>query len=136
MKHTLVRLAASGAAVCLATWLSLLAAGDTGLQRSISYGAVTLFEHPLAVALVVATGFGVAYLCVARMGVRPLPLVAMVLLGDAFAGLILAPVLIGELEPIHAPGVFAAVSVLGVQPAAALAGAAVARIRSRDIQRP
>jgi hypothetical protein len=135
MKQPGLRLAVGSTAVCLGTWLALLAAGNTGLQRSISRGALTLFEQPLAVALVAATGFVIAYACAKRLRLAALPLVVGVLLGDAFAGLILAPIAVGELEPIHAPLVFAAVSVLGVQPAAALAGAAIARRRSRDIGR-
>ena len=134
MRQPVVGLAVGSAAVCLGTWFALLAAGDTGLQWSISKGAATLFEQPLVVALVAATGFVIAFVCANRLQLAALPLLVGVLLGDAFAGLVLAPILIGELEPIHAPLVFAAVSVLGVQPAAALAGAALAR-RSRDIRR-
>ncbi|MGI8928655.1 MAG: hypothetical protein ACR2H0_04220 [Candidatus Limnocylindrales bacterium] len=135
MKHGAVRLVAGSAAVCLATWLALLTAGNTGLQRSITKGALTLFEQPLTVALVAAAGFGIAYVMATRLRLGALPILLGVLLGDAFAGLILAPVAIGELEPIHAPLVFAAVTVLGVQPAAALIGAVAARQRSRDIGR-
>jgi hypothetical protein len=78
-------------------------------------------------------GFGVAYLVSSRLRLAPIPLLIGVLLGDAIAGLMLAPTAIGELEPIHAQIVFAAVSVLGVQPAAAFIGAAVGRRRSRDV---
>lgn len=133
MKQDVVRLAAGSAAVCLATWVALLAAGGVGLQRSISKGALTLFEQPLVVVLVAAMGFGVAYLVASRLRLAQVPLLFGVLLGDAIAGLILAPLAVGELEPIHAPIVFAAVSVVGIQPAAAFIGAAVRRRRSRDV---
>ncbi len=135
MRHWVLRLAVGSAAVCLGTWLALLTAGNTGLQWSITKGAPTLFEQPLVVALVAATGFVIAYVCANRLDLAPWPLFVGVLVGDAIAGLVLAPIAIGELEPIHAPLVFAAVSALGVQPAAALAGAAIARLRSRDIGR-
>ena len=130
MRQSVLRLAVGSAAVCLGTWLALLAAGNVGLQWSISRGASTLFEQPRVVALVAATGFLIAYVCAKQLHLAALPLLIGVVLGDAFAGLVLAPIAVGELEPIHAPLVFAAVSVLGVQPAAALAGAAIARRRS------
>src|SRR5688572_21374988 len=123
MRESVLRLVAGSAAVCLGTWLALLTAGNTGLQRSISTGALTLFEQPMVVALVAATGFAIAYACAKRLRLAAVPLVVGVLLGDALAGLVLAPIAVGELEPIHAPLVLAAVSVLGIQPAAALAGA-------------
>ena len=123
MNQPLVRLVAASGVVCLATWLALLAAGNVGLQRSISRGAQTLFEQPLVVALVAATAFVVAYVMANRLGVSAGSLLVGILVGDAIAGLVLAPLLIGELEPIHAPLVVAAISVLGVQPAAAVAGA-------------
>jgi hypothetical protein len=132
MKHVVARLAVGSAAVCLATWLALLTAGGVGLQRSISKGAITLFEQPHVVALVAVTALAVGYLCAGRLGLRPVALVAGVLLGDAFAGLVLAPLAIGELEPIHAPLVFAAVSVVGIQPAAAFVGAALGHRPARD----
>jgi hypothetical protein len=135
MKQDLVRLIVGTASVCLASWLALLAAGGVGLQRSISKGAGTLFEQPVAVVLVAAAAFGVAYLSARGLNLRALPLFVGVLLGDVLAGLVLAPLAVGELEPIHAPLVFAAVTVLGIQPAAALLGAWAANIGSRDIHR-
>ena len=108
---------------------------QTGLQWPISKGASTLYEQPLVVALAAATGFAIAYVCAKRLHLPAFPLLVGVLLGDAFAGLVLAPIAVGELEPIHAPLVFAAVSALGVQPAAALAGATIARRHSRYIRR-
>jgi hypothetical protein len=123
MRRDVVRALAGSAIVCLTTWVALLAAGNVGLQRSISKGALTLFEQPFAVALVVVTGLAVGFAMARWLGVRPLALLVGVLLGDALAGLVLAPIAIGELEPIHAPLVFAAVSVVGLQPLAALAGA-------------
>jgi hypothetical protein len=135
MKQELGRLVVGSALVCVASWLALLAAGAVGLQRSISKGAGTLFEQPVAVVLVAAAAFGLAYLGTRSLRVRALPLLVGVLLGDVFAGLVLAPVAVGELEPSHAPLVFAAVSVLGIQPAAAVLGAWAANIRSRDTAR-
>lgn len=126
MKNVLLRLTAGCVAACFGTWLALLTAGNVGLQRSISQGAVTLFEQPLAVGSVAATGFAIAYVCARRLRLAALPLIAGVLACDALAGFVLAPLAIGELEPIHAPLVFAAVSVLGVQPAACFLGAALA----------
>jgi hypothetical protein len=119
------REAGSAAVVCVATWGALgVGAGNTGLQRSISAGALSLFERPLAVALVAAVAFGSASLLVALLpGVRPSRLLAWILAGDLIAGLVLAPLLIGELEPVHAPLVVAAVAVAGVQPLAAVVGA-------------
>lgn len=118
--------------VCVSSWLALaIGAGWVGLSRSVSIGATTLVEHPTALALVVivatATGFSVTR----AFTLRPFQLLVGVLVGDAFAGLVLAPIAIGELEPIHAPIVFLAVSVLGLQPVAAVIGSWVATIRRR-----
>lgn len=126
-----MRLVVGTAIVCLASWLALAsAAGGIGLQRSISKGAATLFtEQPIAVILVGATAFAVALVVTRVLEVRPLPLFAGIFAGDLVAGVVLAPLAIGELEPIHAPLVVAAVSVLGVQPVAALAGSLVASWR-------
>jgi hypothetical protein len=136
MSRDLLRLAAGSAAVCLASWLVLQAtAGDVGLQRSISKGAVTLFELPIAILGVTLSAFAVAFVTAARLRLAPHLLLIGVIIGDAVAGLVLAPLAVGELEPVHAPLVFAAVSVLGLQPAAALAGAWTASVRSRDIAR-
>ena len=109
--------------VCLATWFALqLGAGNVGLQRSISKGAISLIEQPAALILVAVAALVTAYAVTRIFRLRPIPLLIGVLLGDAFAGIVLAPIAVGELEPIHAPLVFAAVSVLGLQPAAALLG--------------
>jgi hypothetical protein len=135
MKLDVSRVAAGSTAVCLATWLALAGtAGDVGLQRSISKGAVTLFEQPLVVVVVALMAFAIAFASARRLAVGAVELLVGVLIGDLIAGLVLAPLAIGELEPIHAPLVFAAVSLLGVQPAAAYLGAWAAGPGSPDIR--
>jgi hypothetical protein len=137
MKADRRRVAAGSVAVCIATWLALAAAaGGVGLQRSISKGALTLFEHPLTIVIVAVMALAVGYLSAVRLRIAPTPMLAGVLIGDLAAGLILAPIAIGELEPIHAPLVVAAVSVLGVQPAAAFVGAWAAGLRARESMTP
>src|SRR5687767_9169600 len=130
-----MRTAATGALVCLASWLGLWAgAGYIGLSRSVAVGPQTLLEVPMALVLASALAF-VAAFGVARLagGTRPLQLVAWVLVGDVIGAAVLAPLAIGELEVVHAPVVFAAISALGIQPLAAAAGAWAAGrgVRSR-----
>lgn len=130
MRSTIVRLALASAAVCIASWLALAAtAGGVGLQWSISRGAMSLLENPAVIAGVSVTTLAVAYFSAAGLRVAAVQLVIGVLVGDLFAGLVLAPIAVGELEPIHAPLVFAAVAVVGLQPAAALIGAWAANVR-------
>ncbi len=120
--------AAIGAAVCLASWLGLWSgAGYVGLSRSVAVSPLTLLEVPMALVLAAALAFAVA-LGLARLagGTRPLQLVAWVLVGDLIGAAVLAPMAIGELEVVHAPVVFAAITALGMQPLAAAAGAWVA----------
>ena len=45
------------------------------------------------------------------------------LAGDLIGAVVLAPIAIGELEVIHAPLVFVAITALGLQPLAAFLGA-------------
>ena len=124
MKLDLSRMVAGGAAVCLATWFALAAAaGNVGLQRSISKGGVTLFELPSVLVLVALVAIAVAFVAAKRLDLTAPQLVVAVLVGDLVAGLVLAPLAVGELEPNHAPLAFAAVSVMGVQPVAAFVGA-------------
>lgn len=119
-----MRLVIGSGLVCVASWLALAAgAGDVGLQRSISKDATALADYPLALVLVAVAAFGTAFVMTRAWRLRPTRLLVGVLIGDALAGLVLAPVAIGELEPIHAPLVFAAVTVLGLQPAGVLLGA-------------
>ena len=120
-----MRTAAIGAVVCLASWLGLRAgAGYVGLSRSVAVSPLTLLEVPMALVLASALAF-VAALGLARLAgdTRPLQLVAWVLAGDLIGAAVLAPLAIGELEVVHAPVVFAAISALGIQPLAAAAGA-------------
>ena len=124
MNRNIVRWAAVSAGVCLASWLALAAtAGNVGLQRSISKGALSLFEQPQVVLVVGFVALGLGYAAGRLVRIKPTTLLVGVLAGDLLAGLVLAPLAVGELEPIHAPLVFAAVSLLGLQPAAAFVGA-------------
>ena len=101
-----MRLAIGSGIVCVASWLALMGgAGNVGLQRSISKGAASLVDYPYALVLVALTALVAAFVVTRLWRLRP------------------KDVLIGELEPIHAPLVFAAVTVLGLQPAGALIGA-------------
>lgn len=128
----MIRTLVSAGAVCVASWLGLLVgAGNVGLQRSVSIGPLTLFEHPLAIVLATGTAFAVALAATTLGGAnrpRPLKLVGGVLAGDAIGALLLAPLAVGELTPLNAPVLFVALAVLGLQPLATLAGAAVPRV--------
>jgi hypothetical protein len=62
-----------------------------------------------------------------RSGVSALPLLGAVLVGDLIGAALLAPILVGELELVHAPVVFVAISALSLQPLGALIGTWVAR---------
>ena len=119
-----MRLVIGSGLVCVVSWLALAGgAGNVGLQRSISKGAASLVDYPLALVLVALTALVASFVVTRLWRLRPRDLVIGVLIGDALAGVALAPLLIGELEPIHAPLVFAAVTALGLQPAGALIGA-------------
>ncbi|TAJ99624.1 MAG: hypothetical protein EPO36_11240 [Chloroflexota bacterium] len=134
MKIDWRRLIVGGSAVCLASWLALAAtAGNVGLQRSISKGGISLFELPTVIVLVAVVAAAAGFVAARQLRLSAPKLVAAVLVGDLFAGLVLAPFAIGELEPIHAPLVVAAVSVMGLQPAAAFVGAWAGRKAARDI---
>ena len=85
-----MRTAATGAVVCLASWLGLWAgAGYVGLSRSVSVSPLTLVEVPMALVLAAALAF-VAALALTRPTrgahplhpLRPLHLVAWILVGD------------------------------------------------------
>src|SRR5919107_4368372 len=103
-KDRVLGTAAATFTVCLTTWLTLaITAGDLGLQRSISKGAVSLFEIPIVIIGVASVAFVVGCLTSMRLGIGSLQLLFGVLIGDLFAGVVLAPIAIGELEPIHAP---------------------------------
>jgi hypothetical protein len=133
MKTHGLRIAAASAAICLLTWVALAAtAGNVGLQRSISKGAITLFEQPQIVVVVALVALALGYASAKLLRLSAVQLVVGVLVGDLLAGLVLAPLAIGELDPIHAPVVFAAVSLLGVQPVAVVAGAWLAKVGARD----
>lgn len=116
MRRTLV----AGSLIAIASWLALaVGAGNVGLQRSISIGAWTLFtEQPMAVGM--SLGASALACLVLGFGLRlgtgdAAPMLATLAVLDVVAGLVLAPLAIGELEPIHAPLVFASVSLLGLQ---------------------
>lgn len=133
-----MRAAGIGAAICIASWLGLLfGAGNVGLQRSVAIGPVTLLEVPVALLLAATLAFVSAFV-LSPLAAKPRPLhslkvVAWVLVGDLIGAVLLAPLAIGELEVIHAPTVFAAITALGLQPLMAAAGAWAAGggVRSR-----
>jgi hypothetical protein len=130
------RLAVGSAAVCFGTWLALAAtAGNVGLQRSISKGPTALFEQPAVVAVVAVVAFALALGSSRLLRLDPVQLSVGVVVGDLLAGLVLAPLAVGELEPIHAPLVIAAVSLLGIQPLAVVVGAWAASLWPRDMAR-
>ena len=129
-----MRIAAVASLACVASWFGLLiGAGNVGLQRSVAVSPLTLLEIPQALALAAALAFGTAWVA-GRIdpGSAPAParLVAAVLVGDANGAAVLAPTVVGELELIHAPVVFASITALGLQPAATFLGAW--RSRRRD----
>jgi hypothetical protein len=122
-----MRTATAATAVCLVSWLCLLiGAGNVGLQRSVGVGPTTLLEVPLALGLAAGSALLIGALA-GRSRVLPVPLLGAVLLGDAIGAAVLAPVAIGELELVHAPTVFVAITALGLQPLGAVLGASVAR---------
>ena len=130
-----MRIAAVSSLVCVASWIGLLiGAGNVGLQRSVAIGPLTLLELPLALGLATILAFLAAWLP-ARFGptraFSPLPLLGGVVAGDLIGAVILAPFLVGELELIRAPVVFAAITALGLQPLAAFLGAWLAGTRDR-----
>ena len=122
-----------GFVVAVPSWVALaLLAGNVGLQRSVASGAWTLLvERPEAGLGSVAVALGIAWLAAPMLGTRgPLQGVLAVLGWNLVAGLVLAPLAIGELEPIHAPIVIAATTVCGLTLLAAWAGTKL-RLRSR-----
>lgn len=119
------RLAVYGFVVAVPSWLVLAAAaGNAGLQRSIGGAWTLLTERPAAglgataVSLVLAFA---AWPIVRRRS--PLAGVHAVLGWNVVAGVVLAPIAIGELEPVHAPLVIGATTVCGLTLLAAWAGA-------------
>lgn len=122
-----MRTAVTAALVCVASWIGLyVGAGWIGLSRSVAVSPLTLVEVPLALALAAALACVMAWLP-GRLdpASAPIPrrLLAAVLIGDLFGAAALAPLLVGELEVIHAPVVFAAITALGLQPLAGFLGA-------------
>jgi len=126
-----MRTAATAALVCVASWIGLLlGAGNVGLQRSVGVGPLTLLEAPLALALSAGLAMGAAWLAGGGAS-SPLRILIAVLAGDVIGAVLLAPLLIGELEIIHAPTVFVAISALGLQPLAACIGSWLATVTDR-----
>jgi hypothetical protein len=128
----MVRTLLAAGAVCGASWVGLLVgAGNVGLQRSVAIGPLTLVEHPLALVLAGALACVVSFVATAVRRpdrLSPLRLAAAVVAGDAIGAIVLAPLAVGELTPLNAPVVFVVLAVLGLQPLAAVAGAAAARV--------
>jgi hypothetical protein len=122
-----MRTAVAAIAICLASWLALaIGAGNVGLQRSVAVSPLTLLEVPLALALATASAVLIGALA-GRNGVSPLPLLGAVLVGDLIGAAVIAPLAVGELELVHAPVVFVAITALGLQPIATVLGSLVAR---------
>ena len=121
-----IKLAIASGLVCVMSWVALaLAAGNEGLQRSVSSaGPLTLLERPIAILVPAAVALAAAALLARSIApVRPTQMLKWVLVGDAVGSIVIAPVLIGELNPLNAPITFVVLAVLGTQPLAAFAGA-------------
>ena len=122
-----MRTAVIAALVCGASWIGLwIGAGWVGLSRSVAVSPLTLVEVPLGPLFAAIAAFVIGWLPgrLDRMsGLDPVRLVAAVLIGDVVGAAVLAPILVGELEVIHAPIVFASITALGLQPLAAFVGA-------------
>ena len=132
-----MRIAVVAALACVASWTGLaIGAGNDGLQRSVAISPMTLLEVPYGLGLATVMALAATWLP-SRLGrssaVSPLGVLAGVILGDVIGAVVLAPILIGELEVIHAPVVFAAITALGLQPLAAWLGAVLAA--QRDTRR-
>jgi hypothetical protein len=129
-----MRTAFTAALVCIASWIGLqVGAGNVGLQRAVAIGPLTLLEVPLALALAAALALVTAWLpgrLDRAKAPSPIRVLVGVLVGDAIGAVVLAPVLVGELEVIHAPVVFVAVTALGLQPLTAFLGAWLSRTRA------
>ncbi len=117
-----MRTTATAALVCISSWIGLLlGAGNVGLQRSVGIGPLTLLEVPLALTFSAGLALSAAWLGGGRAS-SPLRVLIAVLAGDFIGAVLLAPLVVGELEIVHAPTVFVAVSALGLQPLAACIG--------------
>ena len=128
-----MRTAITAALVCAASWLGLwIGAGWIGLSRSVAVSPLTLVEVPLGLLFAATAAFVIAGLprrLDRKSTPDPIRLVAAVLIGDVVGAVVLAPILIGELEVMHAPVVFASITALGLQPVAAFLGAWLSRTR-------
>jgi len=119
---------AFGALVCLASWAALaIGAGNVGLQHSVSRDPVFFATtYPVTIALSLAAAFAAAFIF-ARIQRTPRAFALLgalaVLLGDVVAGFMVAPVMVGELEFEHGFIVLLAISLYGLQLAAAWLGA-------------
>ncbi len=126
-----MRTAITSALVCAASWVGLwIGAGNVGLSRSVAVSPLTLVEVPLALGFAAIAAFVIAWLpgrLDRKSAPDPIRLVAAVLIGDVIGAAVLAPFVIGELEVIHAPIIFASITALGVQPLAAFLGAWLSR---------
>lgn len=128
-----MRTAAVASLACVTSWTGLaIGAGDIGLQRSVAVSPLTLLEVPYGLGLATVMAFAATWLP-SRLGgssvESPIGVLAGVMLGGMFGAVVLAPILIGELEVIHAPVVFAAITALGLQPLAAWLGAVLSAPR-------
>jgi hypothetical protein len=109
-------------------------AGNIGLQQSLRLDPVGFAtNYPIAVVLSLAAALTVAWLFARTQRTSRRFAFAgalAVLLGDAAASFVVAPVLVGELEPEHGVIVLVAISLFGSQIVAALAGAALGGAQS------
>jgi len=117
-----MRTVLAAGATCMASWLGLLiGAGNVGLQRSVAVSPATLLEVPLALVLAGGAALLIGF-AAGRSRVAALPLLGAVLVGDLIGAAVIAPLAVGELEIVHAPTVFVAITALGLQPIAAVVG--------------
>jgi len=126
-----MRTVAVATLACVASWIGLwIGAGWIGLSRSVAVSPLTLVEVPLGLLFAVIAAFVIGWLpgrLDRKSAPDPIRMVAAVLIGDIIGAAVLAPVLIGELEVVHAPIVFASITALGLQPVAAFLGAWLSR---------
>ena len=124
----LVRAALFGFVVCLASLVGLvIGAGNVGLQQSLRLDPVGFAaDYPMAVILCLGAAFVAALIFVrttrAARSFVPLGMLAVVA-GDVLTSFVVAPLMVGELEPAHGFTVLVAVSLFGLQIVAAAAGA-------------
>ncbi len=142
---TLLRAFLFGFVVCLASLVGLvIGAGNVGLQQSLRLDPFGFrldpvgfaADYPMAVILCLGAAFVAALIFVrTTRAVRsfvPLGVLAVVA-GDVLTSFVVAPLMVGELEPAHGFTVLVAVSLFGLQIVAAAAGAWVGARGARPV---